>query len=260
MAQMMASMKDAFKDVEITGNDDEPMGEDAYDVEDDKDEEDMDSDEDSMTTEDNEKKPNVIIDSTVYFNEIMAMYKDSIAALPKDQRLAMETLKDMYMTIKSNEDEGIYEMGIGLKFSSIEELKNIKEKIEAAKNMNPQNGQYDDMAKNSPFKGLMGDDDNEVVYSFTEMGFTRTTTIAEITPEEQKEKDEMSKFLEDGGEEAEKEFESAFYVIEYTFPKKIRSTSLKGATISEDGKTISYKMNYMVYVTNPNALDFSIQF
>ena len=80
------------------------------------------------------EKNGKIMDTTMVFAEIMESYKDSIAALPEEKQKAMEAVKDMFMTMTMNEDEGEMTIGIGLNFKSIDDLKDIQEKLKQALN------------------------------------------------------------------------------------------------------------------------------
>jgi hypothetical protein len=39
-------------------------------------------------------------------------------------------------------------------------------------------------------------------------------------------------------------FSNSFYTLTYTFPKKVKSVSSADAVISEDGKTVTYKVSW----------------
>ena len=81
------------------------------------------------TANSDEKEKGAVMDTLMVFADIMETYKDSVAALPEDKRLAMEAVKDMFMTMKMDEDEGVMDIGIGLNFKSLDGLKDIQEKI-----------------------------------------------------------------------------------------------------------------------------------
>ncbi len=241
MSKMIEQMGDAFKETEDNNFDD------TYET----------KAVDSIDTENiKEKKPGVLVDSTIYFSEIIESNKDSVATLSKDKRMALKAVKDMYMTIKTDEDNGIFEMGIGLKFNSIKDLKDIQKKIEHAKSLNSQSGELDQMSKNSSMKHLTGNGDNDVTYSLTETDFSRTTTLAEPEPGE---KDPFES-MDENDRDFKESFEKAYYIVEYTFPKQIKSASIEGAIISDDRKTITYKMNWIEYLMNPKGIDIKIEF
>ena len=190
------------------------------------------------------------------FSEIMETYKDSVAALPEDKRLALDAVKDMYMKMKMDEENNVFDFGVGLNFESIEDLKGIQKKIEKAKTLNSQNGQVDAIKEGSPLGKFMVDGKDNVDYNLIENGFSRITTVSEAESVEAFKLDEKSEedkeFLE--------HFEDSFYIVEYTFPKKIKSTSVENAELSKDKKTVTYKFNWIEFLGNPKLLDINIEF
>ncbi|NNL34107.1 MAG: hypothetical protein HKO80_12950 [Flavobacteriaceae bacterium] len=235
MSQIMSQMGDAFQDIGP--------------------EDDKEDDEDS--TEIKEKKPNTVIDSIIYFKDIFEQYKDSIAQMTDRERYEMETLKDMYMTMKMNEELKMFNYGIGLEFKKVEDLKDIQERVEKAKSFNEQGEQLDMMKEGSPMGKYMGDGDQKVDYYFTETGFSRVTTMPEKAVDDTL---DLNDNPEEGDDSFSEELEGSFYSVEITFPKRIKSTSVKDALISEDGKTVSYKVNWADYLKDPKLLDISVEF
>ena len=150
-----------------------------------------------------------------------------------------------------------------MKFKSIEDLKDIQKKVKQAQSLNGQGEQLDAMKDQSPLGNLAGGDDN-VVYSMTPNGFTRTTTVAEKTEEEIKEFESLFNDSNEEGDEMTKEilqyFEESKYTVKLVFPKKVKSVSVEGAKISADGKTVTYKTNWMDYIKNPQSLDVDVKF
>lgn len=200
-------------------------------------------------------KKNEVMDTTVVFKDVMETYKDSVAALPEEKQMALEAVKDMYMKMTMDEEKGIFNFGIGLDFKSIAELQNIGDKIEKAKSLNAQNDQVSAM-KGSPLGKFMGDGSYNCSYDYTSKGFARTTTLPEDwNPDELK---------IDENDESDKEFmsyfENAYYIVEYTFPKKIASSSFKNAQLSNNDKTITYKVSWIEFIKNPKLLDVNLTF
>ena len=48
------------------------------------------------------------------------------------------------------------------------------------------------------------------------------------------------------------------YKVKYTFPRKIKSTSVEDATFSLDGKTLELQRNFIDYMKNPDVLDIEV--
>ncbi|SHH03422.1 hypothetical protein [Winogradskyella jejuensis] len=206
------------------------------------------------------KEKGKVMDTTMIFADMMETYKDSIAALPEDKQATFEAIKDMYMTMKMDEDSGEMNMGIGMKFKSIEDLKGIQEKIKKAQSINQQADQVDMMKNQSPLGALEGGN-NKVDYNMTAKGFSRKTTVAEKTEEQI---DELNSLLSEEVDEMSKEFlkyfEASKYTVKLVFPKKVKSVSVEGAEISNGGKTVTYVASWMDYIKNPELLDVDVTF
>jgi len=203
------------------------------------------------------KKSGKVMDTTMVFADIMEMYKDSVAALPENKRLAMEAVKDMFMTMRIDESKEEMNFGVGLNFNSIDDLKDIQEKIKKAQSLNAQNDQIEMMKSGSPLGKFMGDNDDKVTYSMTENSFSRLTTL----PENYDETGVEALFDESNPEDKEfmTHFENAYYTVKLTFPRPIKSVSVKDTELSEDRKTVTYKKNWLDYIKNPLLLDVNIE-
>ncbi|WP_406682886.1 hypothetical protein N1F78_09295 [Seonamhaeicola sp. MEBiC1930] len=202
-----------------------------------------------------EEKKGEVMDTTFVFKDLMENYKDSIAALPEEKREAMETVKDMYMKMTMDEDNGVFDFGIGLDFKSIKELTDIGEKIQKAKSLNAQNDQVNAM-KGSPLGKFMDYEKSNTTYDLTVEGFTRSTTLPGDWNTDETKFDEN----DESDQEFMAYFENAYYVVEYTFPKKIKSYSIERAELSNDNKTIIYKVSWLDFLTDPKLLDVNITF
>ena len=212
-------------------------------------------DDDKSADNNEEKEAGELMDSTMYFKDLMVEYKDSIATLSPEKREALDAVQDMYMRIQMNEDEGELKYGVGLDFSEIAELTNVQEKIRLAQSLNENSEQVDAM-KDSPMGKFFGNDKNGLVFNYDENGFSRVTTVVKEEGDVDFNIDE-----EDASDMEMKEmFSAAAYIIEYTFPKKIKSVNLENAVISEDGKKVTAQVNWVDYLTNPKALDIKVEF
>jgi len=205
------------------------------------------------------KEKGEVMDTTMVFAEIMETYKDSVAALPEEKRLAMEAVKDMFMTMKMDEDEGVMDIGIGLKFDSLDDLKNIQEKIQKVQSLNGQGDQLNAMKDGSPIGKFMGADGENIVYNLTANGFERITAM-QLTEDELQTMDELFDETDEEDKEFMEYFEESYYNVKLRFTKPIKSVSFEGAEISKDRKTVTYKANWIEYLKNPLLLDVKVEF
>ncbi|WP_243470990.1 hypothetical protein [Winogradskyella sp. MH6] len=206
------------------------------------------------------KEGGEIMDTTIVFADIMETYKDSVAALPEEKRLAMEAVKDMYMRMQINEDEGVMSFGMGMQFESIDDLKDIRKKLKKMQSLNSQGDQVNAMKENSPLGNFMGNENNDVAYIYTTDGFSRMTSIK--LPDEATEDaiDELFDETDESNQQFLEYFEGSFYNVKLTFPKAVKSIDVEGAEFSDDRKTVTYKTNWVEYLKNPKLLDVNLKF
>ena len=205
------------------------------------------------------KEKGEVMDTTMVFADIMETHKDSIATLSEDKRMAMEAVKNMFMTMKMDEDESIMDIGIGLNFDSLEDLKDIQEKIKKVQSLNGQGDQLNAMKNGSPIGKFMGTDGESIKYNMTASGFERITDM-DISDDESESMGELFDETDETDKEFMQYFEKSYYNVKLTFPRAVKSVSFKGAEISEDRKTVTYKANWIDYLKNPLLLDVKVEF
>ncbi len=201
------------------------------------------------------------MDTLVVFSEFIEEHKDSIAALSAEDRAKLEMLKDFTMAMKMDEATGEFKMDISKDFKKFADLERVAYEID----------NVFDQAKNEATGGQQaagpGDDLmslDKVLYTFENNTFRRTDpkSITEHLEDEGLLKEETRLDLEklqenletdenDSQEDAmmkgmmgqfAQEFENSTMKLEYTFPRKVVSVSPEGATISEDGKTVTFEV------------------
>lgn len=221
----------------------------------------------------NSEKKQEKIDTLFVFNDVLEMYKDSIASLPEKERLAMEALKDFSMGMKINEENNEMEITIGKDFNQFSDLERVSYDMEkafdSAKSTVPGGAQQ----ASGPAGDLLKMD--KVIYTFTDNTFRRTDPVAlseyiddsailsdktkeeikslEITSEEDEEQaDDMFAGMMS---QMEDELSKATMKLEYVFPRKVVSVSPEGAVISEDGKTVTFEVDFKTLSEKENLLE-----
>ena len=99
--------------------------------------------------------------------------------------------------------------------------------------------------KSDPSSDVLG-----VRYSYAKNVFSRDAYIKDKTAYK-KQKDSLKS--------AEMFMNSMNYTLKYTFPKKIKSSSIEDASYSLDGKTIIVERSFMDYFKDPDILDLQIE-
>lgn len=203
------------------------------------------------------------VDTLFVFNDLMEEYKDSIATLSPEKRAELEKMKDMKMRMVMDEEEGIFKISVNKDFDNFEEVAFASYQMDEMMNMaKAQSGQQSD-------QGGMNDmlKSDKVLYTFNNNTFTRVDAkLAEMEMEEEAiddETDEQSQAEEDLAaammEGMLGEFEDALresmMILEYTFPKKIKSVSHENAVISDDGKTVRFAVDWKTLSDNKKLLE-----
>lgn len=186
-----------------------------------------------------EKVPE-IVDTTILISSIIEQNKDSIADLPEEERLLLESMKDAKMHMYMNEEEGKFLMNFIYDFNQVTELRDMQSKVAKAYSIS---NKKEDKAS-SP---------SNTTFEYSKKSFKRVVTIKKMTKKEKEELDssmeEMAMFMM-----------GSTYNIEYHFPKKIKSTNAKDATFSEDRKTIFISVPFEELLGDESILDFEVKF
>ena len=182
-------------------------------------------------------------DTLINFDEFLLENRDSIKKLSVDERTKIENLKGFKMHVLIDEKNESFFIDVFKDFVDIQELKNIQKQIETAQKI-----QNKDQAKtNSDIEN------HEVNYSYTSKKFARKVKMLDLSEEEQQ-------LFDDQVDKASMFTNGSIYHIKYHFPEKIKSTSLEGAQISENGHTLNFEIEFNKLIENPELLDFEVKF
>ncbi|GGW68372.1 hypothetical protein DFQ11_104144 [Winogradskyella epiphytica] len=211
------------------------------------------------------------MDTTIVFSSLMETYKDSISTLPEAERLRLEKLKDVTMSIRMDEEEHIFEFSILKPFKSVNDLESVHDQTNEAIGIVKTLGNKEGQAPEDQLDELTKTD--QVIYTFKNNTFSRTQSFPEtddsvidndsIEEEElDNENTEIEADADEFGEQFKVQFEEIFaksnYTLVYTFPKKIKSVKHEGATISEDGKTVTVVMPWDVINKDNSVMNLNI--
>lgn len=220
---------------------------------------------------DSEKKASKV-DTLVVFNDLLETHKDSIAQLPAVEREKLEALKNMSMQLKMDEDNGEMIMTIAKDFKVFNEIERVAydmdKAFDSAKKTSPNASQV----PSGPGSSMMSMD--KVIYTFTDNTFRRTDpkSLSEHLTDEgvlsEKTKIDLDAFKNKDADTPEagmmegmmaqmgEELEKSKMSLEYVFPRKVVSVSPEGAVISEDGKTVTFEVDFKTLLEeNSKALE-----
>jgi len=211
---------------------------------------------DESKANDEKKKKKEVIDSVIYFKDIIAQGKDSIAQLPEEEQKQIKALETVVMKMKMNEETGDFNFGFGSTFKSLEELPQVFEKIEQAKKLNNKGNPQADKMSESAFAKSSENMLEKVGFTYDGKTFSRFLK-EDVEDASNEEMETLKSEMEEMGEMKEM-FEEMSYTLVYNFPKKIKSVTNKNAKISGDGKTVTLKMNFIEMIKSPKDTNLDV--
>lgn len=183
------------------------------------------------------------VDSIVDFKQFIEENKDSIMALPDKERAEIMAMERFKMRMQIDEAEGL------MKFDIFTDFENVSEANDINSGFNNLSG----FMGGDQQGGQQGQPKNEesvkVNYSFENNVFKRDAYILDA---------EKYKVQVDSMASMEMFLSTSSYKLEYTFPRKIKSTNRETATLSADGMTVYYEVNFMEYMKDPDLLDIEV--
>ncbi|MBS7252406.1 hypothetical protein [Flavobacterium branchiicola] len=199
------------------------------------------------------------IDTVFTFKEVFAKLKDSIAKLPEADREKIKMLENFKVIVKANEEEKQLKMDMEYNFPSIDSLKNMispLEGLEAMPKLGPgkQLGALNAVPEEEKKKTRFS-------YSYDGKVFEKKILIPEENKKGNKEKKKKEKNPDnDFSKKMDEIFKECKYSIEYHFPKKIKSVSLKNAVIAKDRKSFTMEIPMQDFPDDEEKLGFKVLF
>lgn len=189
-----------------------------------------------MSAKDSLKKPEVL-DTIVFFKDILEENKDSISKLTENDKEIIEAIKDLKLHMHVDEAKNEMLMDFNMDFNDISELKNMEQKIAKAQALNDKKKKDKSIPSNS-----------DVSYIFKDKTFSRNVSLKDLSEDQLNEIKQASSFLEGG-----------LYKIIYHFESEIKSVSFKDAQLSQDKKTMTIEIPMDSIMKHPKLLDFEVK-
>ena len=193
-----------------------------------------------MSNKDSLKEPQVL-DTIVFFKDILEEKKDSISKLSKEEQLLLEGLEDLKLHMQVDEEKGKMLMDFMLDFTDISELKDMQNKIAKAQALS------DGKEKDNSLKSKA-----DIDYSFDGKTFKRSVIMKDLSEEELRE-------VEQSIQQSSSFLEGTMYRVVYHFESEIQNVSFKGAVISNDQRTLTIEVPLDSVMKNPKWLDFEVK-
>lgn len=187
------------------------------------------------------------VDSLLVFKTFFDEKRDSISKLSKDEQEKLKRLEAF--SLRTLVDPTTKEMSFNLMtdFKSVSELSDMFGALNSATSLKGKANKGIDKA--NPMSAFGKNGTSEVEYIFKKNRFKRIGKIVDEKAHQQ---------MIDSLGEASMIFSSSKYKINYHFPKKIESVSLKNAMFSEDKKTVTVEYDLMSYIKNPELLNLEV--
>lgn len=183
------------------------------------------------------------IDSIISFKDFLEEKKDSIAQLPKEEQEKLKKLEPFNMRMVMDPEKKVMMFDLFSEFKNVNEVNDAFSAFQDASSLGP---------NASPKTGTMkpSEQATEVNYTFKKNKFTRSAKIVD---------QELFQQQVDSLQSAEMFLSGSTYTLKYHFPKKIKSTTVKEATFSQDGKTLIYEVNFLDLMKDPSVLDLEVE-
>lgn len=184
-------------------------------------------------------------DTIIAFKDFLVEKRDSIVTLPMAEQERLKALENYKLHMLVDPDKNQMLMDFFIDFNDISEANNLLEGFNKIGALMPTNG---------AMSGTSDEKEPQIVgvrYTYKPTSFVRDAYII----------DEAAHQTQiDSMEQATMFLSDVDYVLAYTFPKKIKSASIKDATFSLDGKTIEIRKPIVDYMKNPDLLDLEVEF
>jgi len=181
------------------------------------------------------------IDTTFFFRDFLAENRDSIASLPLEQQAKLKKLEPygVHINMDANDEKLVYDVFIS--FNSISEANNMFDVFNQISNTGINSA--------SATESSVTQESIKVNYTFENNIFKRDAYITDKALH-QRELDSLKSM--------EMMLSGTMYKLNYSFPKKIKSSSQPDATFSSDRKTLYFQTEYLEYLKNPNLLNIEV--
>ncbi|MCB0456132.1 MAG: hypothetical protein R2776_00250 [Flavobacteriaceae bacterium] len=185
----------------------------------------------------------VKMDTIYSFKDLMAAKKDSIATLPAEEQKRLKAMENYQIRMNTDPETNTMVVDVFTNFKNVAEANELMKGFEQSQGIMPGSTSSDSKKESEP--EVIG-----VSYSYSKGKFKRDAFI--------KDKAEHQKQI-DSLKNAEAFMSGISYKIKYTFPKKIKKTSVEDATFSLDGKTLELERGFVEYLKNPDVLDIEVE-
>lgn len=210
-----------------------------------------------MKSSDSLKKKQAI-DTAFTFKELFDKAKDSIAKLPAIDQAKLKVLENFKIRMKIDEDKKQFEYDMAFGFNSIKDIQNMASPGETLETL-----ALSDKKRLGALSAVPKQENtNTASFIYNDVMFVKNVAAVKAQgksnakPAKKKEKPGDDPFGKKMGEM----MKECKYSIEYHFPKRIKTVSLKNAVIAADRKSFVYDVPLQDLPENGAEIGFKVLF
>lgn len=207
-----------------------------------------------------EEKISKVVDTTIVFDDFFKVFNDSIATLTEEKKRQLESMRGVVVELKMDDGNNEFNFTLTKNFITFDELKTINEQLDGAMDVAKTFGESEAPAPDDVMDAVTKTE--KINYTFTNNIFKRSQPKKEALEDAMEANDslpEMGDLAQQLNTQFEDVFKASFYTMKYTFPKPIKSVSNANAVISEDRKSVTYKVDLSAVNKDQALMDLEIQ-
>jgi len=197
------------------------------------------------------------IDTTFSFKDIFDRAKDSIAKLPDVEKEKLKVLEAFKINMKVNEDQKQFEYNIAMSFPNIDSIQKMASPSEALETL-----AQTDKKRLGALSALPKQEKSAA--NTTSFIYDGKVFVKVISPSKEsvkaKKKEKEKKEENIFGPKMDEMLKECKYSLEYSFPKKIKTVSIKNAVIATDRKSFTVEIPFEDFKDGNTDFGFKVFF
>ncbi|MFK7078689.1 hypothetical protein V3470_09510 [Flavobacterium oreochromis] len=189
------------------------------------------------------------IDSVLTFKQLLEEKKDSISKLSSKEQAELKNIENFSMRFKMNEKEKQFLFSLETSFKSVTDLQGLIDNMESIQRFrkSSKNQKMRFMADPSFFKGTSV----KMECFYDGKKFLRKTIL---------DQEVLRKMNIDSLSQYKMILEASRYIVNYHFPKPVKTISNKSVIFSNDRKIATVEFSFQEILKSPECLNLQVQF
>lgn len=187
------------------------------------------------------------IDSMISVKELLSKQKIDMSKFSKEEKKQFENLGKLNMHMVMDTKKSKLNLDIFTDFDNINDLQNMYRDMNKLAELSKKSNAF---GGSNPLGDINPEELTSMKYSYKNNVFKRAFKVLDK---------KMIDSLKGNLGQAQMILASSTYKLDYHFPRKIKSVSLKNAVIGKDGKSFTVKINFMEFMDNPEILNLEVE-